>query len=252
MVNNLLYKIIGGLGNVLRLVATDIFGDDRDCQLSHEIQCYISDVPAAINSAARPMDTVFVHDVSTSMATKDCRLSRLKASNNAAVEYVETRAEISPDDRISLIAFNTFAVVHVPLTSISGRRIFFESLRNLKARGGTHIASGLMAARRLFMEDTMTGQTQDRIRRIVLLTDGHGGDATAIAYELKGCGILIEVIGVGGDPSVINEEMLRKVATTDTDGFTHYWFINDSQQLISHYQQLATGIVWRGNSSDQK
>lgn len=252
MENKGLYKIVSRLGSALRSVATEIFGDDQDWQLSDETQPCISEVTAVINSAIRPMDTVFVHDASTSMATKDCYPSRLKASNNAAVKYVDKRAEISPDDRISLISFNTVAVVHSPLAPISDRRIFFESLRYLKARGGTHIASGLWAARRVFMEDIPTGQTQDRIRRIVLLTDGHGGDATAIAYELKGCGILIEVIGVGGDPSVVNEDLLRRVATTDSTGFTHYWFINNSQQLIDHYQQLATGIVWRGNSSDQK
>ena len=68
-----------------------------------------------------------------------------------------------------------------------------------------------------------------------------------VANELKGqLQVLVEVIGIGGHSSAVNEHLLRRIATTDPDGFTHYCFIRDSASLIAHYSELATGIVWKG------
>ena len=57
---------------------------------------------------------------------------------------------------------------------------------------------------------------------------------------------VIDVVGIGGSPSVVNEALLRQVATTDPDGFCHYRFIKDAQALSKHYTQLAQGLIWRG------
>lgn len=78
----------------------------------------------------------------------------------------------------------------------------------------------------------------DVVRRIVLLTDGHGGEPLRTAEDLKSRGVVIDVIGVGSNPSRVDEKLLRKVASV-IEGETRYRFIKDQQTLVGHYTQLA-------------
>ena len=87
-----------------------------------------------------------------------------------------------------------------------------------------------------------------RLKRVLLLTDGCGGNPLKVSRTLKDAGVLIEVIGIGGDKTAVNEKLLRRVATTDANGFTHYWFVTDTGNLIKQYENMAAGIVWKGRS----
>ncbi|OHB49692.1 MAG: hypothetical protein A2Y10_05920 [Planctomycetes bacterium GWF2_41_51] len=193
-------------------------------------------------------DTLCIHDISGSMSWTDCQPSRLGASVKAAEAFAYKRYSCSPDDRIGLISFNDTAEIVLELTPIKQIELVKKHLKQLKATGGTDIAEGLKDAEKIFA-GSYCGEIQ-RLKRILLLTDGHGGNPVTIAKRLKNQTVLIEVIGIGGDPSAVNEELLRKVATTDLNGFTHYWFFRDTQSLVSHYEKLATGIVFKGNSND--
>lgn len=191
-------------------------------------------------------DTAFVNDVSGSMDERDCHPSRLGASKKAAQEYVWQRVGISPQDRIALVSFSDNAKVVLPLTEIGQANAIIKAIKKLKIYGGTDIAQGLKAAREVLLNGLSTDSTRHaRNKHILMLTDGRGGHPIGLAKELKDQHVLIEVIGVGGDTSAVNEELLRKVATTDAHGFTHYWFINDTDCLVNHYRELATGIVMR-------
>lgn len=199
-------------------------------------------------SESIPHDTICVNDVSGSMSWQDCKPSRLEASKIAAEEYVRQRARISPDDRIAIVSFTTKAKTVLPFTSILETEYMIRRIKSLNASGGTDIAEGLKRTKALLCSDPLISYQNQRLIRLLVLTDGQGGHPINIAKELKKEGVLIEVIGVGGSRSEVNETLLRKVATTDINGFTHYRFIDDTEQLITHYQQLATGIVWRNRT----
>ncbi len=198
-----------------------------------------------MHGQAIPHDTLIVHDVSTSFSWKDCKPSRMGASKLAIEEYIIQRAAISTDDRIGLVSFNTHGRTVLPFTSISQQHLIIKRLKSLRAGGGTNITAGLKEAKVLFSCDLLR-EGQYRLRKLLLTTDGQGGHPLKIAKELKSNGILIEVIGVGGSHSEVNENLLRKVATTDDTG-THYRHIYDTEQLVAHYQELATGLVWRNS-----
>ena len=85
--------------------------------------------------------------------------------------------------------------------------------------------------------------------QILLLTDGQGGQPLGWATHLKNAGVLLEVIGLGGDTSAVDQKLCRQVATTDANGFTHYWFFRDADGLIAHYENLASGLVYGGHGS---
>jgi Mg-chelatase subunit ChlD len=178
------------------------------------------------------------------MSYKDCRISRLAASQKALEKYVRARAAISPDDRIAVVSFSTSARIDMPLTGISKAEGIIPVVMKLKGDGGTDIATGIETAG-ILLNDAMTNDGIRRLQRILLLTDGRGGSPLSIANEVKSRGVLIDVIGIGGKPSAVDETLLRWVATTDADGFNHYWFIKDADSLVQHYQQLATSLVWR-------
>jgi uncharacterized protein YegL len=193
--------------------------------------------------AGQPRDTVIVQDVSWSMGISDYLPTRLAGGIQAAIEYINTRAEHCPNDRIAVVSFSHTARVVVALSSIAAKEKIIKAVRRLSAGGGTDIAEGLKKASEIFQDQLVC--TNDR--QIILLTDGHGGHPVGMANRLKDkCNVVIDVVGIGGSPCDVNVSLLRKVATTDPDGLNHYRFIRDSKALKEHYKQLATGLVWRG------
>jgi uncharacterized protein YegL len=195
-----------------------------------------------------PHDTVCIHDVSGSMGWTDCIPSRLEASKKATEAFCRRRAALSPGDRIGIVTFNNYSRVVLPWTEVTRLDVILFCLASLRVAGGTNLAEGLKAANGLFARDGAVYPTPARYRRILLLTDGHGGNPLRWATHLKNAGVLLEVIGVGGDPSsAVDAQLLRKVATTDANGFVHYWFFRDTDSLVAHYEDLASGIVYRGH-----
>ncbi len=198
------------------------------------------------DSSSLPHDTVCVQDISGSMKCTDCKPSRLEASKKAAKVFICHRATRSPGDRVGIVTFNNHGRVVLPLTEIGQMDTILSYLSGLRVGGGTNIAEGLKAANGVFAHDMDRHPTPARNKRILLLTDGHGGQPLSWAAHLKGAGVLLEVIGVGGDTLQVNESLLRQVATTDADGFVHYWFFRDTDGLVAHYESLASGLIYRG------
>jgi len=193
----------------------------------------------------QPRDTVQILDISTSMGCPDYNPTRLDGGIKAAIEYINNRLVQCPKDRIAVVTFNTKARIVLPLTPIVEAESAVAVLQKLKPDGGTDIAEGLQAAIQIYRNRPMSS----RARRVILLTDGHGGNPISKAAQLKKQhGAVIDVVGIGGTHKAVKESLLRRVATTDPDGFNHYHFIADSAKLKQHYRQLATGLVWRGGT----
>lgn len=179
--------------------------------------------------------TFHVTDVSGSMGdVYDGTLIKLEAAKRADVTMVVNKYAIDPDDEIGLISFNHAAQVCLGLRPMAAHKHdIIASIQALQVGGGTDINAGLKAAR----ENFDWGRT-GVVRRIVLLTDGEGGDPIQTAEDLKARGVVIDVVGVGADPSGVNEKLLRKVASV-IQGEIRYRFIKDHQTLVAHYTRLA-------------
>jgi Mg-chelatase subunit ChlD len=179
--------------------------------------------------------TVFVVDKSGSMAEQhDSRFSKMDAAIRANSSLVLHKAQIDPYDEIGIVTFEDFAMPVLNLCPIqTRRRDILQALQSLTPGGGTDINAGLEAARDMF-----DWNRNDVVRRIVLLTDGHGGYPLQTASDLKGQGVVIDVIGVGDSPANVDEKLLKKVASV-VQGELRYRFIKDQQTLVAHYTQLA-------------
>ena len=180
-------------------------------------------------------DTLLVLDRSGSMGEEfDAGVNKLQAAIRASVNLVLGKHGIDPGDRIGIINFNQSANVLLNLCPIgTDKRTIIQTLQSITSSGGTDINEGLVAA-----VDRLDWSRRDVVRRVVLLTDGHGGHPLGTASHLKGRGVVIDVIAVGSTPSKVNEKLLRKIASV-VEGETRYRFIKDQQTLLDHYTQLA-------------
>jgi Mg-chelatase subunit ChlD len=180
-------------------------------------------------------DTVCVIDHSSSMAGQcDHRNTKLQAAARAYGSMIANKAMIDPNDRVGIVSFNSRAQIEMPLMVLAtGKRELLTKLQSLRPNNGTDQNEGLKLAEQLFDWSLV-----DVVRRIMLLTDGQGGEPVATAERLKANGVVIDVIGVGKSPSGVNEHQLKKVASV-IEGELRYRFIKDQQTLVQHYTSIA-------------
>jgi Mg-chelatase subunit ChlD len=180
--------------------------------------------------------TIVVNDASGSMAEEyDDGHKKIDASCRASCNLVLQKLRIDPEDEVGLITFTDRATSLLqPQQLAAHAQEMIKRLQAMQARGGTDIAAGLDLAGQM-----LDWQRPGLVRRIVLLSDGYGGAPLACATALKQRGVIIDVVGVGATPDLVDEPLLKRVAST-VDGQLRYRFITDQQTLIQHYTQLAS------------
>ncbi len=136
-------------------------------------------------------------DVSQSMLAQDIKPDRL---SRAKMEISELMDRLNGDE-VGLVLFSGASFIQFPLTSDYGTaRTFLESARpEIISRPGTNVGDAIRTALSGFDFDRATQKV------ILLITDGeaHDADATAMAKEAAGKGVLIYTIGFGsaqGEP----------------------------------------------------
>jgi len=209
-------------------------------------------------------DLVLCIDVSPSMTEGDYKPSRIEGAKEAACALIRQKASQAPHDRVGLVTFSRSGRRELGLTTIgSGASVVMEAIGRIEIGSYTNLASGLTQAKRV-LESSIDATTrtlaktmrflfhmgaevasEPRSRRILVLTDGchnHGPEPLPVARAIKESGTLIDVIGIGGDPSEVDEKLLRQVASDRPDGSPRYWFIRDSRELVKRFEELATNL----------
>ncbi len=188
-----------------------------------------------VNAIDQREHTMMVADVSGSMGSiLDAGVSKLDATINALTNMIINKHRIDATDEIGLVTFDSSATEVIPICPLDANKpMLIQAVQSLQACGGTDLNEGVTLAGQCF-----DWSHTDVVRRIVLLTDGEGGDPLRIGDTLKSKGVVIDVIGVGPTKKDVNEKLLRKLASV-IDGETHYRFIKDHRTLIDHYTQLA-------------
>lgn len=176
-------------------------------------------------------------DISTSMRQLySGSKTKLEAAAKSSIAWVLDKAQRDALDEIALVTFRSRAWVEMPMSPIHKCKTeFIEAIEALRPDNGTDLNAGLAAAWNSF-----DWSRQDVTRRILMLTDGHGGDPLKTAEELKSRGVVIDVIGVGAnkDHTAVDEELLRQIASV-TNGEVHYQFITDQETLTKTFLDLA-------------
>jgi len=199
-----------------------------------ENQATVTGLPTPVDRSQREL-LFLIEDVFGSMGGRyDAESTKLQAAVQASIVMIANKEKLDPHDEIGIVTFNHQAELLVPLAPITvGKHQMVTRLQALTHGGGTQQELGLIEA-----NNACAWDRENVVRRIVMQTDGHGGDPREIAQYLKSRGVVIDVIGVGDHPSDVNEDLLRQTAST-IEGQLRYRFIKDHNTLDAHYTQLA-------------
>jgi len=180
---------------------------------------------------------VLVLDVSISMSATDYEPTRLGGAKRASRAFLRKLRDVSPDSLAGVVSFGDKGkVVCQPVRVGDGLAHLESKVKALKDDGCTNMTSGLKLAGELIRK--CPGNSGGRI---VMLTDGHandGGDPVSVAQDLKRQGIQLDIIGIGGSPSEVNEKDLKRMASV-VDGQRRYWFIRNVPELVKRFEALA-------------
>lgn len=183
------------------------------------------------------IDIILCMDVSGSMLEPDLKPTRLEASKQVAIDFLNKR----PTDRIGLVKFSREGFPLVPLTTDHG---LVATQISLLEKGvlddGTAIGDGLGVSIDRLREATSKSKV------IILLTDGadQGGliDPNTAVEMAKSFGIKVYTIGVGSISNTsgpkathLNEELLTQIAN-ETGGL--YFRATDNISLASIYNEI--------------
>ena len=201
--------------------------------------------------------TALLIDVSLSMAEGDIEPTRLGAAAEAGKAFVEERVKRSPKDEMAIVTFSTRARIAARWLQLGvAKETLHTVLDHLHVDGGTSIGAGLAKAETLLFGkaswfDGLFGRKADvpglkpgYVSRIIVLSDGgHNTRPTprAIARRMKSAGVRIDCVGIGARDSV-DEKLLQAIASKK-DGKPQYRFIEDREELVEHYFQLAGHIT---------
>lgn len=183
--------------------------------------------------------TVLAIDRSPSMDERDWAPSRLEAAKSRALEYVQASAAEGVNNEVAIVAYAEYAEQICPFTACSKPNEIERRVKSIRSNPSTNIAAALSLAYDLFQN---AGRTAHGEGLVHLLTDGHHnckGDPRVMANALKGLGVVIDVVGIGGNASAVNESLLRELASDHPEGGKRYQFIADPKRLSLHYQKLA-------------
>ena len=198
-------------------------------------------------------------DVSSSMDQDDWKPTRLEAVKEATAALIEQKRRIAPEDEVAIVTFDDEAqVMCQPVAVNSGTHQLYQAIGAIQLGGCTNMRAALTVSQGLLQRRARKSmidrwlpdpsiRSDERRLRIVLLTDGYHNDGRspkAVATKLKRDNVCIDCIGIGGDPSAVDEDLLKAIASKQADGVTpRYVFIGDKGELIQKFEQLAGRIA---------
>jgi Ca-activated chloride channel homolog len=158
-------------------------------------------------------DIVLVVDVSGSME-EDGKLDQAKAG----LETFLTR--ILPEDRVGLVSFSSTASVDVDPAPLSQNRIpLSDAIQRLRPQGKTAIYDSLLTAKQSLDNLPTPEGGEERIKAIVLLTDGEENASQTSFDDLKGA---FDESGISVFPVAYGSSSDQDAATKTLQGIVEF------------------------------
>jgi len=196
----------------------------------------ISPSPKLNRTGPLPVDMLVI-DVSLSMDLTDYPPSRLDGAKQAATRFLVKRFEVSPAALVGIATFCSRAKLVSDPVPISQNLVQLQGrLQGLSTGSATNLSAGLSMAQTEILKARST-----ETKRIVLLTDGDsntGPNPVITSDAIKKAGIQLDIIGIGGSPSEVNEKDLKRMASV-VNGELRYWFIKSVGELVQRFETLA-------------
>lgn len=180
------------------------------------------DLPDAKSRA--PVNLAIVLDRSSSMSGE--KIARAKEAAIMAVD------RLRDDDIVSVVSYDSVVEVLVPATRASEREMIRAKIRGLDARGMTALFAGVSKGAqeiRKFLAD-------DRVNRIVLLSDGQANVGPSSPNELGHLGITLAKEGISvttlGLGLGYNEDLMSQLAAKSDGNHAFVAQANDLPRIF--------------------
>jgi len=158
------------------------------------------------------------------------KMENMKEAAGYVVDHLSDR------DLVSITIFDDQVVPLVSSQVAQNRDEIKTKIGSITARGGTQIADGLRAG----LTEAMEGYANERVNRILLLTDGRTWDdedtCLKLADEAGKQGIAITSIGIGDD---WNEKLLLQIAERSR-GNSHW--IQNPISILDAFREEVDGV----------
>lgn len=182
------------------------------------------EAPEVEESKRQPIDVVMVIDVSGSMGeAATATMTKLALTKHAVKTFVD---QLLPSDRVGVIVYSTMVRTLVKLSELTAtnRQKIIEAVKHLQTESNTDMVGGLLRALSEMSEYPATG---DRIRRVMLFTDGmHNVGSEKHADIMRDLNPRLDritpvtTIGFGAGEAY-NPEILTSIAKASSGNFYH-------------------------------
>jgi len=198
---------------------------------------------------------MLVLDKSCSMEEEGFKAGMKKKEilHKAVSGYFARKLQTRQTDMVGMVLFDHDRVVPCSPSNIcTGYDALIQSAGQLMKplHGGTDMGPALLAALKDLESLGFLSRQSPFFCRVIVFSDGwtsYRQQAIGQARALHDRGVLVESLGLGQTPSDVDEELLKNVATTDEDGFTHYSFLGDSESLLTTFERMAlASLTWEG------
>jgi len=178
-----------------------------------------------------PLNVSLVIDNSGSMYGADCRITH---AISAACGIVDL---LTPNDRISVVAFSDQAMVFQPSIPARDKEAIKANIRRIPSwdSGGTSMAKGMA----LSLEELGETPTAEPVNQVILLTDGiTEGPETClqIARQASQRGITFSCFGVGDE---WNQPLLEGIASA---GNGRWYYIESAGSVSDAFESELKGL----------
>ncbi len=177
------------------------------------------------------LDLAFVIDKSGSMAG----YSRIESLKETMVDFVD---QLRPEDRVSLITFESTASKDIPLKKIGKGEMLKLMIDVIEPAGGTNIYEGMVMG----YEELLKKKDPQRPSKLVLLTDGYGSTepkkVVEKSKEYNARGIDISAIGVGEGYNYA----LLKLLTGKSGGFMKH--AGEAKDIKTAFRQQLSNLLF--------
>lgn len=173
-----------------------------------------------ISTETAYMDIAFVLDSSGSMRSNDPEGYRKTASKSFVDALIE-------GDKACVVDFDSYASMTQNLTGDFDA--VKSAIENIDSSGGTNIGAGVQTAN----NELIANSDSDRIKAVILLTDGSGSYDYSLTQQAKDNDIVIYTIGLG---TSVNSTLLRSIAE-GTDGM--YFPVTSASQLPEVFTRIT-------------
>ena len=192
---------------------------------------------ARIGLAARARSTMARPPVNLALLVDTSGSMEGKAIADARAASLALVGSLSPQDRISVVIFDSKAQVLLPSTRLddADAKDLRKKIEGMKATGTTDMASGL----RMAITEVTRHLDKEGVNRVVLVGDGVPNDDRQIlplVAQAAAQGISVTALGLGND---YDETLMGHIAQLSGGRF---FYVEDSAKVASFFSEEVTRL----------